>query len=264
MSRVALVTGGTSGIGLCTARALAAQGCRVYTISRRGGAPEGAITHLQADVTREDQLRAAAETILQQEGRIDIVVNNAGFGISGAVEFTETADAQKQFDVNFFGMVRVNHVLLPILRQQGGGRIVNISSVAGPIPIPFQAYYSAAKAAIDSYTLALHNEVKPFGITVCAVMPGDIRTGFTAAREKSAAGDALYGGRISRSVAAMEKDEQGGMDPAAAGRFICHAALKKHTRPLMAIGLQYQVFCMIVKLLPRRFTNWLVGQLYAK
>lgn len=264
MSRVVLLTGGTSGIGLCTARALARKDCRVYTLSRRGGEGEQNIVHLQADITREEQISAAVETILQRERSIDIVINNAGFGISGAVEFTDTAEARKQFDVNFFGMVRVNRILLPILRQQGHGRIVNISSVAGPIPIPFQTYYSAAKAAIDSYTLSLQNEVRPFGISVCAVRPGDIRTGFTAAREKSALGDDVYGGRISRSVATMEKDEQGGMDPAAAGSFICRAALMPRSRPLLTIGLQYQLFCLIVKLLPRRFTNWLVGLIYAR
>lgn len=263
MSQVVLLTGGTSGIGLCTARALAKQGCRVYTLSRRGGENEPGITHLQADITREEQISAAVKTILQTESRIDIVINNAGFGISGAVEFTETAHAQKQFDVNFFGMVRVNHVLLPLLREQRSGRIVNISSVAGPIPIPFQTYYSAAKAAINSYTLSLQNEVKPFGITVCAIQPGDIRTGFTAARQKSEVGDAVYNGRISRSVATMEKDEQGGMAPETAGQFICRVALKRRSRPLLTIGVQYKLFCMIVKLLPRQFTNWLVGLIYA-
>ena len=110
-------------------------------------------------------------------------------------------------------MVRMNHVVLPILRKQGYGRIVNLSSVAGSIPIPFQTYYSASKAAINSYTMATANEVRPFGVQVCCVQPGDIRTGFTAARQKNPMGDDVYGGRIARSVAGMEKDEQNGMTP---------------------------------------------------
>ncbi|MBR5390962.1 MAG: SDR family oxidoreductase [Clostridia bacterium] len=263
MEKIAVVTGGTSGIGLCTAKALARQGCRVYTLSRRGGADLPGIMNLCADVTDEEQIARAAERILAESGRVDIVVNNAGFGISGAVEFTDTEEAKRQFDVNFFGMVRVNRVFLPILRKQGGGRIVNISSVAAPIPIPFQTYYSAAKAAIDSYTMALANEVRPFGITVCAVRPGDICTGFTAARAKSVAGDDVYQGRIARSVARMEKDEQGGMDPQKAGNYVCKMALKAHPKPLTAIRLDYQFCCFLAKVLPCRLLNRLIGMLYA-
>lgn len=263
MQKVAVITGGSSGIGLCTAKALMQSGCKVYELSRRPFSCEG-LQHICADVTDESQLAAAAEQIMSAEGRIDILINNAGFGISGAVEFTQTVDAQKQFDVNFFGMVRMNHVFLPYMRKQGFGRIVNISSVASPIPIPFQTFYSAAKAAIDSYTMALANELRPYHITVCAVRPGDIRTGFTAARKKSVAGDDAYGGRISRSVSKMEHDEQNGMSPEKAGRFISRIALKKKSKPLVAIGLSYRLFTVLSKLLPCRLLNYIVGLLYAK
>ncbi len=263
MQKVAVITGGSSGIGLSTAKALAAKGCKVYALCRRAFSHEG-IYHIRADVTDEAQLTAAAQQILQNEGRVDIVINNAGFGISGAVEYTDTADAQRQFDVNFFGMVRVNHVFLPILRKQGFGRIVNISSVAAPIPIPFQTYYSAAKAAIDSYTMALANELRPYHISVCAIRPGDICTGFTAARKKSAEGDEAYDGRICRSVARMERDEQNGMNPDKAGRFICRIAMKKRSKPLVTIGLSYRLFAVLAKLLPCRLLNYIVGLLYAR
>ena len=193
-----------------------------------------------------------------------MLINNAGFGISGAVEFTKTEDAQHQLDVNFFGMVRMNRQVLPVMRRQCYGRIVNLSSVAGAIPIPFQTYYSASKAAINSYTMALANEVKPFGIQVCCVQPGDIRTGFTAAREKNPEGDDIYGGRIARSVAGMERDEQNGMDPEKAGAFIAHVATRKGIRPVNTIGLQYKFFCFLVKILPAKTLNWLVGLIYAK
>ena len=184
MSKVVIITGGSSGIGLCTAAALRDRGCKVYELSRRDSEVEG-ITHLRCDITDEEQIKAAVAQVLDENGRIDILINNAGFGISGAVEFTETSDAQRLFDVNFFGMVRMNRAILPLMREQGHGRIVNLSSVAAPVPIPFQTYYSAGKAAVNSYTMALSNEVKPFGITVAAVMPGDIKTGFTAARQKN-------------------------------------------------------------------------------
>ena len=183
------------------------------------------------------------EEILQREDHIDVLINNAGFGISGAVEFTTTEDAQHQLDVNFFGMVRMNRQVLPVMRRQCYGRIVNLSSVAGAIPIPFQTYYSASKAAINSYTMALANEVKPFGIQVCCVQPGDIRTGFTAAREKNPEGDDIYGGRIARSVAGMERDEQNGMDAGEGRRIYCACCDEKgnparqHHRPAIQIFL---------------------------
>ncbi len=263
MNKVVIITGGSSGIGLCTAAALRDRGCKVYELSRRDSEVTG-ITHIKCDVTDEAQIAAAVGQVMAENGRIDILINNAGFGISGAVEFTDTAEAQRLFDVNFFGMVRMNHAVLPLMRQQDGGRIVNLSSVAAPVPIPFQTYYSAGKAAVNSYTMALSNEVKPFGITVCAVMPGDIKTGFTSARQKNITGDDIYGGRITRSVAGMEKDEQTGMDPAKAGAFIASVALKNSRKPLYTIGIAYKGAVFLTKILPARWLNALIGQLYAK
>ena len=131
--------------------------------------------------------------------------------------------------------------------------------MAAVAPIPFQTYYSASKAAVNAYTMALANEVRPFGITVCAVQPGDIATGFTAAREKSPAGDAAYGGRIGRSVARMEHDETTGMSPAAAGAFISRVALKRSRHPLYTIGVFYRFASLLLKLLPAQLGNWLLG-----
>lgn len=176
MSKVAVVTGGTSGIGKQTALALKAAGYTVYELSRRAQGVEG-LHHLVADITREELVDAAIGEVLRQEGHIDVVVNNAGFGISGAIEFTKTEDAKRLFDADFFGMVNVNRAVIPHMRQAGAGRIVNLSSVAAAAPIPFQAYYSAAKAAVNSYTMALANELRPYGVTVCAVQPGDIPHG---------------------------------------------------------------------------------------
>lgn len=261
MNKVAIVTGGSSGIGLCTARQLAGTGCTVYEFSRRGQS-SGGVRHLTADVTQEEQVQQAVAQVLAEQGQIDIVVNCAGFGISGTVEFTPLTEAKRQFDVNFFGMVNVNRAVLPYMRQRKGGRIVNISSVAAPAAIPFQTYYSASKAAINSYTCALANEVRPFGISVTAVQPGDICTGFTAARAKSLAGDTEYDGRVARSVARMERDEQRGMSPDRAAKRICQVALKGRVKPLYAIGFSYQLICVLCQLLPCRLRNWIIGLLY--
>ena len=261
--RVCIITGGSSGIGKCTAKSMLRAGWRVYTISRHPEDMEGTI-HLTADLVDDQAVKDAVKSILKAEQTVDCVIHCAGFGISGAVEFTRIEDAKKQLDVNFYGIVRLNHALLPQMRKQGFGRIVMVSSVAGAIPIPFQTYYSVSKAAINAYALALGNEVRPYGITVCAVQPGDIQTGFTAARKKNTEGDEEYGGRISRSVSSMEHDEQTGMKPEVAGRFLARVAGKRSHKPIYTIGFTYKLFCLIVKLLPRRASNYLVGLLYAK
>lgn len=260
---VAVITGGSSGIGLNAARALRDRGLNVYELSRRAENAEPGVTHLQADVTDETQVNAAVAEILRREGRIDILINNAGFGISGAIEFTPPQEARRQFDVNFFGMVNMNHAVLPVMRQQGGGRIVNMSSVAAPIAIPFQAYYSASKAAVRTYTLALASEVRPFGIEVCVIMPGDIATGFTAARRKSCDGDDVYNGRIARSVAVMEHDERTGMSAQFAGQFVARRATQKHPKLICTMGRKYALFVFLMRILPTRTATRIVGRIYA-
>lgn len=261
--KIAIVTGGNSGIGRCAAISLKKAGCTVYDFSRREISAEG-IKHIKTDVTDESSVNSSVKEVIDREGKIDIVINSAGFGISGAVEFTETSDAKAQFDVNFFGTVNVNKAVIPYMRENTGGRIVNISSVAAVAHIPFQTYYSASKAAIESYTCALANEVKPFGITVTAIEPGDICTEFTQARQKSFDGDDVYLGRIARSVQGMEKDEQKGMKPEIAGEYIAKIALQKNVKPVYAIGLTYKVLSVLCKTFPCGFRNKVVGMLYAK
>jgi short-subunit dehydrogenase len=263
VKKVAIVTGGSGGIGRCTAAELSRKGCKVYEFSRHEKKAEG-VEHIDADMTDEEQVKAAMAEVLRREGHIDILVNNAGFGISGAAELTEPKDAHAQLELNLYGMDRATRAVLPAMRENGGGRIVCMSSIAGILPIPFQLWYSVSKAAINAYVLALQNEVRPFNISVCAVMPGDIASGFTDARKKSCSGDEIYSGRIERSVAVMEKDERGGMSPEQAGKYIAKKALQKSSRPLCALGFAYKCAAMAAKLLPRRLSNRIVGLIYAK
>ena len=263
-NRIAVVTGASSGIGKATALTLKDAGYTVYDLSLPPEGVEG-LRHITTEVTDENAVRSAVEQIIAESGHIDILVNNAGFGISGAIEYTKPEDAKKLFDVNFFGMVNMTHAVLPLMREAGQGRIVNLSSVAAPVPIPFQAYYTASKAAVSAFTMALANEVRPFGITACAVMPGDTHTGFTAARKKTVVGDDVYGGRISRSVARMEHDEEHGMDPATVGGYIARIAMREgNHHPLYATRIDYKFFVFLTKVLPARFLNWLIYQLYGK
>ena len=260
MRKVVIVTGGTSGIGLAAVEALRARGCVVYALSRRGQG-EG---HIPCDVADEESARAAVETVLKKEGRIDILVNCAGFGISGAGELTPLDTAKKQLDVNLFGTANMVNAVIPAMREQGGGRIVNTGSVAGFVPIPFQTWYSASKAAVQSYTMAMANELRPFGISLTAVLPGDTKTGFTAAREKIDDPAGLYGGRIERSVQRMERDEQNGVPAQKVGDLIARVALKRRVKPLYIPGFSYNLVNVLMRILPSGAANKLIGILYAK
>jgi short-subunit dehydrogenase len=161
-------------------------------------------------------------------------------------------------------MVNVNKAVIPYMRNNNGGRIVNISSVAAVAHIPFQTYYSASKAATESYTCALANEVKQFGISVTAIQPGDICTEFTNARKKSFVGDDVYGGMIERSVSGMEKDERKGMSPDFAGKYITKISLKKKVKPIYAMGTSYKFLSTLCKIFPCGIRNRIIGMLYAK
>ena len=256
MNKVVIITGGTSGIGLAAVKALREKGCTVYALSRRGEIP--------CDVSDEASARAAVQTVLDREGRIDILVNCAGFGISGAGELTPLEAAKKQLDVNLYGTANMVNAVIPAMRQQGGGRIVNTGSVAGFVPIPFQTWYSASKAAVQSYTMAMGNELSPFGITLTAVLPGDTKTGFTAARSKIDDPENLYGGRIERSVARMEHDEQNGVPAEKVGDLIARVALKQRVKPLYIPGFSYNLVNVLIRILPSGLANRLIGLLYAK
>lgn len=258
--RTLLITGGSSGIGKATAVLFAERGWRVFELSRSGSSTDS-ITHVDCDVTSEESVRAAVASVLAQTEHLDCVICNAGYGISGAIEFTKIEDAQRQMDVNFFGALRVAQAVLPRLREQGEGRIFFTSSVAAVLSIPYQAFYSASKSAINALALALQNEVRSFGIKVAVLMPGDVATGFTAARDKSIAGEDVYT-NIRKAVSAMEKDEQAGMTPRHMATIFYRMATTRCPRPQYVGGAQYAVFCLLDRLLPKRLVNWIVGQLY--
>ena len=255
-----VITGGSSGIGKATAELFAEKGWQVFEWSRSGKSTD-TITHISCDVTKPDEAKAAAGQVLEQAGKIDVFISNAGFGISGAIEFTTSEDAHRQMEVNFFGAFNSVQAVLPAMRERKAGRIIFTSSVAAVLSIPYQSFYSASKAAINALALALQNEVRAFGIYVGVLMPGDVSTGFTAARKKSEQGIDTYG-NIRKAVAAMEKDEQGGMSPRQMAEQLFSIATRRCPAPQYVGGGQYKLFCFLDRILPKRLVNWVVGQLY--
>jgi NAD(P)-dependent dehydrogenase (short-subunit alcohol dehydrogenase family) len=214
-AKVILVTGASSGLGHAIATALNAKNHRVFGTVRSTRADEtNSFTCLRLDVTQDESVAACVAEILRVAGRIDAVVNNAGFGIAGAIEDTTPAEALSQFETNFFGTHRVCRAVLPHLRAQRAGTIINMSSLAGRIPLPFQGFYSATKFAIEAYTEALRMEVRPFGISVSMIEPGDFATSFTSNRrmtKESNPGSPYYESAV-RAIATMARDEQANRD----------------------------------------------------
>lgn len=176
---IALVTGASSGIGLATAQALLRAGYRVFGTSRKPmqDTADG-IAMLVCDVIDDASVQNLVDEVLRKEGRIDLLVNNAGLGLIGGAEESSVAQVQALFDVNLFGVVRMINAVLPSMRRHGKGRIINIGSVLGIIPAPYSAYYSSVKHAIEGYSESLDHEVRAFNVRVSVIEPAFVRTVF--------------------------------------------------------------------------------------
>ncbi len=260
MKKTVVITGGSSGIGLAGAKYFIEKGWRVIELSRRG-CDISEVKHISCDVADEASVEAAYKDALSYTESIDLLICNAGYGISGPVEATSIRDAKRQFDVNFFGAFSIAKTFIPALRKSKG-RIIFISSAAAVFPIPFQSFYAASKAAVNSMACALRNELKPFGISVCALMPGDAKTGFTDARTPASDPEGIYGDKMIKSIAVMEKDERNGMSCEYVAGKIYKYAVKKHLKPTYTIGWKYKLFCLANKLLPFSLVNFIIYKMY--
>lgn len=265
-----LITGGSSGIGKATAELFASNGWCVYELSRHGKdnttANGGKIIHIDCDVTKEEDCQRAVSEVERQAGIINVLISNAGMGISGPVEFTDSADLHRQMDVNFFGSVNISKACIPLMRKainENGAdcRIIFVSSMAAVFAIPFQAFYSASKFAINGYALALQNELRPFGIKVACLLPGDVKTGFTEMRKKTMQGSEIYT-RMEKAVETMEHDEQNGIAPISMARKLYSMATASRPSTFNTVGFQYHIFTLLNKILPTTLVNWIVGKMY--
>ena len=263
--QVVLITGASSGIGKACAQVLHQKGRRVYGTSRY--APEQPATPAQPtsfnlirmDVTSDESVEEGVKWVLAREGRLDVVVNCAGYGLAGSVEDTQIDEARAQLETNFLGLVRVCHAVLPIMRQQGSGYLINISSMAGLIGIPFQGFYSASKFAVEGLTEALRLEVKPYGIRVVLIEPGDFQTGFTANRCKtrSAQGETAYSERFAKALAVMEADETHGPPPEQVGYLVERIITTPSPKLRYTVGpVSEKVAVALKKVLPAGWFEW--------
>ncbi len=229
MKQVIVITGASSGFGKAAAELLSAKGHIVYGLCRRE-LHHDAIRYRQCDVRDRDQIRAVVEDIVKEAGGIDVLVNNAGMGIGGALELATAEEIDLQMGTNFMGCVNMCQAVLPHMRRVRKGKIINLSSIGGVMGLPYQGFYSASKFAIEGFSEALSAEVRGFGIKVCMIEPGDFATGFTGSRRNSQTtlDDPDYGPIFRRSLDIIEKEENGGLKPEVLARRIVKLVEKKN------------------------------------
>jgi len=258
MGKVIIITGASSGFGKEAAELLSSKGHTVYGISRRGLADKG-VHGIAADVRDRDAIRREIAAIAEHEGHIDVLINNAGMGIGGSLELATPDEIDLQMGVNFGGCVTLCQAVLPYMRRQHSGRIINISSIGGVMGLPYQGFYSASKFAIEGFSEALSAEVRRFGIDVCLVEPGDFATGFTASRRNSQAtlDDPDYGPVFANSLSLIEKEENGGLRPEKMAQRIVKIVECRRPRFRYVVANLEQWFSVVLK----RITpgNWFVS-----
>lgn len=256
-----VITGASKGIGFAIAQALVSNGHTVFSISRTAPSPCTGIKHIACDIGSRESVTAAFSEIFKHTPHIDVLINNAGIGIAGTVEHTNTDDLQKIFNVNFNGAVWATQQVIPAMRKNGAGKIIFISSMGSIFTLPFQTFYSATKNAINSLAEGLRLELKPFNIQVSSLLLGDIRSDFTQNRCTNFESPE-YGNRLKNSLAVIEHDELNGMSSEYVGKQIARYITKKHLSPYKIFGLQYKLFYLLNKLLPKRIVLYITYKMY--
>lgn len=262
--KVVLITGTTSGIGQACAEHLARCGWRVYGTRRPSSAApstDGRYETVVMDVDDDESVRAGVQAVLSSAGRLDAVINNAGFSLMGPIEDTSTAEAKAQMETNFFGVLRVCRATLPALRKQGSGTIVNISSLAAVIGLPFSGMYSASKFALEGMSESLRMETRPFGVRVVMVEPGDFRTPITSKRrltEASKTND-TYRAVFAHFKQKQDHDEVQAPEPTAVAELVERILRDPNPRMRYPVGMLGQrIVVPLKRFLPQRLFEWLL------
>ena len=265
MNKVILITGVSSGIGKICAEYLSGKYDKVYGTSRRQ--PNGTEKYkvLQMDVRNPEAVQQVIKTIIDKEGRIDVLINNAGIGLAGAIENFSEEEMNQDLSVNFFGKVRMIKAVLPYMRNQHNGLIINISSIGGLMGLPFQGFYCASKFAIEGISESLRYELKQFGIKVVLINPGDFRTGFTANRVIINAEKNInpYNEQFRSTLNKIEKDETSGNNPMIIAKKIDRIIGSKNPSFHYLIGhFEQKLSVFLKKVLPPRLFFWILSDYY--
>lgn len=263
-SRVVLVTGASSGFGRAIAEAAHRGGHRVYGTSRRPDGVDSAVPLLSLDVGSEESAHRCVQEVASREGRLDVLVNNAGVGLSGALEDTSIDEAAAQIDTNLLGVMRMTRAALPVMRSQQSGRIITISSLGGLTGMAYQPVYAASKHAVEGLICSLRLELANSPIDACTVAPGDFRTGFTTSRTTARdAYSAIHADRFARTMATYERDEQNGPDPRLVGDLVTRLIDVPRLRPRYLAGKPSQRAALQAKnLMPAALFEHVTTRLY--
>lgn len=262
--KVAVITGASRGIGHAIASLLSKQGVRVYDISRTVVLHEEIKKSFSADVNDYNKIVKILQEIASEEGQIDIFINNAGFGIAGVIEYANKDSIYKQVDTNLSAVMALSAHAVKYLKKSKG-TLVNISSVGGVMPLPFQAAYSATKAGVDIFSRALANEVKDYGVKVVSVLPGDTKTGFTAARViENNIEDEKQRQNVEKSLAKIANDEEKGMSADKVAKLVVKCLNKKRPPLRVTTGVGYKTLVFLQRIVSCRFLNFIIRKLYCK
>ena len=261
---VVFITGISSGFGLETARLLSQEGHRVYGTVRHEVEPLPQVHYFNVDVRDKQAVTDAVRQVVEKEGRIDVLVNNAGMGIGGPLELATEEEIRLQMDTNFMGLVHCVDAVLPYMRQQGSGKIIALSSIGGLMGLPFQGFYSASKFAIEGYCEALRLETKSMGIKVVVLRPGDFATGFTGSRKKVADEAALQAYPIYRTaIEKVEHDEKGGLKPIVLAQKISKIITNQYPRNgYIVASLEQRLSVILKRILPAKWFDRILGSYY--
>jgi short-subunit dehydrogenase len=262
--KVVLITGISSGFGFAIAQQLAKGNYRVYGTVRKKIDLIPKVSYLYMDVVSDESVKQAIDEVYRKEGRLDVLINNAGAGIAAPLEFTKITDIQHLMDVNFLGAVRVTQAVLPIMRKQSSGLIITISSIGGLIGLPYQGIYSAGKFALEGFCQALYHEVKQFNIKVLIINPGDFATQFTANRLCAEKDDsiAVYP-NFGKTLSQIEQDEKNGLHPDELAKRIERLIRKKNAPVRLVIASPLQKFSVFLKrILPEKLFYRIISKYY--